>query len=362
MDNNSDNTITFDENGFCSYCTYALERMPNVYFPNELGRNRLENLINKIKKDGRNRKYDCIMGLSGGLDSSYLAYIGYIMGLKILAFHIDDGYNTSIATENIVNLCKKCNIDLIIEKPDQKQFNDITLSFLKASLPGVCNPQDNLIISYLNENARKHKIKYFLSGANFALESILERSNGINAADGFHIKSINKQFGTQKIDKLPLVSLFQTYFKDKYIRRIKFIKPLDLMDYNKNKAISELNKFCGFSYYGGKHYENILTRFIQCYYLPEKFSIDKRKSHLSSLIISNQMTREEAISEIKKPIYESKELLDSDLTFILTKLNINKEYFSELIANPVNSHYDYPYSILIRFEKLARKYRKYLVD
>lgn len=362
MDNKSDTSITFNEKGYCSYCTYALERMPNVYFPNEIGRNRLEELISKIKQDGRNKKYDCIMGLSGGLDSSYLAYIGYKMGLKILAFHIDDGFNTTIATENIVNLCKKCNIDLVIEKPDQKQFNDITLSFFKASLPGVCNPQDNIIISYLNKNASKYKIKYFLSGANFALESILERSNAINAADGFHIKAINKIFGTEKIDKLPLVSLFQTYFKDKYVRRIKFIKPLDLIDYNKNRAISELNEFCGFNYYGGKHYENILTRFIQCYYLPEKFMVDKRKSHLSSLIISNQLTRDEAIREMNKPIYENQELLESDFSFLLNKLNIDKEYFNELIARPVNSHYNYPYSFLNRFEKFARKYRQYLVD
>jgi len=211
MDNSSDTTITFDKNGNCNYCTYALERMPNVYFPTQDGKIKLDLILSKIKSSGKNKKYDCIMGISGGLDSSYLLYLGYKWGLKILAIHIDDGFNSSIAIQNVKSLCERCKVNLIIERPDEEQFHDVTRSFIIAGLPGICNLQDNLIETYLYKNAKKYNIKYFLSGSNFAHESILERGEGINASDGFHIKEVSKIFGSKGIDKLPLMTLFQKY-------------------------------------------------------------------------------------------------------------------------------------------------------
>ena len=361
MDNSSDTTITFDKNGNCNYCTYALERMPNVYFPTQDGKIKLDLILSKIKSSGKNKKYDCIMGISGGLDSSYLLYLGYKWGLKILAIHIDDGFNSSIAIQNVKSLCERCKVNLIIERPDEEQFQDVTRSFIIAGLPGICNLQDNLIETYLYKNAKKYNIKYFLSGSNFAHESILERGDGINASDGFHIKEVSKIFGSKGIDKLPLMTLFQKYVLLKYTQRIKVIKPLDYIDYNKEKAIKELHDFSNFNYYGGKHYESILTHFVQTYYLPQKFNIDKRKSHLSSLIVSGQITREEALSELEKPLYD-KDLMDDEINFILNKLNLSSYEFDKIMKSPPKRHSDYPMSHWNKFEKIARKFRKFLND
>ena len=361
MDNSSDNSISFDENGVCNYCTYTLERKDKVYFPNQIGEEKLNSLFEKLKIDGKGKKYDCLMGISGGLDSAYLAYIAYEKGLRILAFHINDGFNTEISESNVKNLCAKSNIDLIEEFPDKEQFIDVIRAFFKAGVPGICNAQDNIITSYLYKNAVKFGIRNFLSGSNFSLESILQRGEGINASDGFHIKSISKMFGSKGYDKLPFISLFDSYIKTKYIYKVKMYKPLDFIDYNKDRAIRELNEFCGFNYYGGKHYENVLTYFVQSYYLPNKFGIDKRNSHLSSLIMSNQITREEAILELEKPLYDA-EKMDKTIDFICEKLNFTREEFESILNSPPKSHYDYPYSNLNKFAKTARRFRKYLND
>lgn len=362
MDNSSDNTITFDERGICNYCTYALERRPTVYFPNEEGEQKLQSMLSEIKINSKAREYDCIMGVSGGLDSSYLLYLGHKWGLRILALHVDDGFNSKVAEENIKKLCEKSDIKLIIEKPDHEQFTDVTKAFMLAGLPGICNPQDNVIISYLYKNAKKYNVKYFLSGANFALESILERdSNGANASDGYHIKAISKQFGEKGVDKLPLMTLFKRYVILKYTRSLKTFRPLDLIDYNKERAIKELKEFSDFEYYGGKHYESILTYFNQAYYLPNKFKQDKRTSHLSSLIIDNQITRSEALKELEKPIYNSDEMAKY-INIILDKMNFTRLDLEKIMSTIPKNHSDYPTSIYNNFSNIARKYRRFLND
>lgn len=361
MDNISDDTITFDNNGICSYCNYALERMESVYFPNEEGKKKLESMLVMLKAEGKGKKFDCLMGLSGGLDSSYLAYLGYKWGLRILAFHVDDGFNTEIASRNLKNLVERCNIELVVEKPDAEQFYDVTRAFIRAGLPGICNPQDNIITSYILKISKKFGIKYFLSGSNFSMESILVRVNGINATDGYHIKAISKLFGEKGTKNLPIISLFEGYFASKYIQKIKVLRPLDFIDYNKDKALSELEEFCKYDYYGGKHYENILTHFAQVYYLPHKFNIDKRSSHLSSLVISGQLSREMALNEIDKPLYD-KLLMDNEIDFVLSKLKISRFEFESLMTEAPKLHRHYPNSILNKFEGIARRLRKFLPD
>lgn len=361
MDTTSDSTIHFDSEGKCNYCTYALGRMDSVYFPNEEGERRLQMMISKIKEDGKGKKYDCLMGISGGLDSAYLAYLGHKWGLRILAFHIDDGFNSEIAIQNVQKLCEKCQIELKIEKPDTEQFNDITRSFILAGLSGICIPQDNLILSYLYKTAKENNLKYFLSGTNFSLESILQRGEAINAADGYHIKNISRLFGKKGGDKLPLVTLFNRYVKIKYFQKLQVLRPLDMIDYNKNRAIQELHDFCGFNYYGGKHYESLLTHFAQVYYMPTKFKIDKRTSHLSSLIVSGQMTRDEAMKEMEKPLYNPV-LLEKEIQVILEKLELTREEFDRVMAESPKHHSDYPNSFLNNFGSIARKLRRYLSD
>lgn len=361
MDDMSDSTIQFDQEGNCNYCTYALGRKDSIYFPDENGKKKLEVMISKIKAEGKGRKYDCLMGISGGLDSAYLAYLGHKWGLRILAFHIDDGFNSEVAIRNVRKICEKCHITLNMERPDQEQFNDVTRSFILAGLPGICVPQDNIILSYLYKNAKENDIQYFLSGTNFSLESILQRGEAINAADGYHIKIISKLYGKKGVNKLPLVTLFDRYVKIKYFQKLQVLRPLDLINYNKKEAIQELKDFCDFDYYGGKHYENTLTHFAQVYYMPQKFGIDKRNSHLSSLIISGQMTRNEALTELDKSLYNP-ETIGKELEMVLGKLELTRSEFDRIMATPPKHHSDYPNSFLNNFGSLARKLRRYLSD
>lgn len=360
MDNQGDSLIEFLEDGTCNYCNYALERIDLVYFPNEAGKQKIEKMVAVLKKEGQGKKYDCLMGLSGGLDSSYLAYLGAKKwGLRILAVHIDDGFDAQIAQDNIKSLCEVCGIDLIIEKPKEEAYMDLIKSFIRAEVPSIAIPQDNVLQACLRDYAKKYNLHYFLSGANFALESILQRGNGHVAADGKHVHAIHRQFGEKSLEGLPLITLFDRYIGQKYISKIKTFRPLDYIDYQKDKALQELEKNAGFRYYGGKHYESIFTKFVQVYYLPTKFGVDKRKSHYSSLIITNQMTRDEALKELETPLYDEKQM-EIDIAFILEKIHMSKVEFEELMSRQGKAHSDYKMSIFNHFANIARRFRKVL--
>jgi len=339
MDDASDKTIYFNDKGECNYCTNELARVNDVYFPNEIGKSKLKHLIQEIKSAGKNKKYDCIMGLSGGLDSSYLAYLGYKWGIRILAVHIDDGYDTEISKNNLRKLVNATNFDYEVIKPDSEQFNDLTLAFMKAGVPGIDAPQDNVLFAYIYKRMKEEGIKYFLSGGNFALECILQKGNIHTAYDLTYIKDIHDKFGEKPIDKLEFLSTRGKAI-DTLMRGIKSPRPLDYIDYNRNRAFAELNEFCGFQYYGAKHLENILTAFIQCYWFPKKFGVDKRKSHLSSMIVSGQMTRDEALEELSKPLYDEK-MMHEYIEYIKKQLGIDDDKFDEIMAAPVHQYYDY---------------------
>lgn len=339
MDNTSDNTITFNERGECNYCVNALEKKKDIYFPNDKGKEKLQILLTKLKEDGKNKKYDCIMGISGGLDSSYLLYLGHTWGLRILAVHIDDGFDTEISKRNIKKLIDATKTDYIVEAPDKKQFNALTKAYMMACVPNLAVAQDNLIFAHMYQLARKYKIKHFLSGGNFALESILQRNNTYRAYDIKNIKAIHKQFGTEPIDKLNLLSDYQRFF-DQKILKIETHRPLDLIEYNREKSLSELSDFCGFEYYGSKHLENIFTKFVQLYWFYNKFSVDKRRSHLSSMIISEQMSRDEALKELEKPLYDNDEM-HREIEYILKELNISDDEFSNVLNMPSKQHEEY---------------------
>ncbi|MFR3851354.1 MAG: N-acetyl sugar amidotransferase [Odoribacter splanchnicus] len=347
MDNRSDDTITFDEYGHCNYCTDALKRMPYTYFPNEEGKKKLNALLAEMKEKGKGKKYDCIMGISGGLDSSYLAMLGYQWGLRILAVHIDDGFDAPVAVDNIKKLCEKAHLDLQIIKPDAAQFNDLTKAYMRAGVADLAIPQDNVLFAFLYRFMKKYKISYFLSGGNFSLESILQKGNSYTALDVKNIKAIHKRFGTLPINNLHFISDSQKVL-DRLLYNIKTIRPLDFIDYNKKRAIEELKNFCDFNYYEAKHLENTLTKVIQLYWFYHKFGVDKRTSHLSSLIISGQMNRDEAIEELNKPVYDEK-LMEEDLTEVLSKLKLSRDEFDNLMASLNHQHTDYPYSRHILF-------------
>lgn len=353
MDNVSDPTITFNQEGFCNYCTDAIRRMSNTYFPNSEGYRILEGLISRLKKDGKGKQFDCIMGLSGGLDSSYLAYLGAVKwGLRILALHIDDGFDTPIAKENIQMLCKKANIELKTIIPNSLQFNDLSKSFILAGVPNIAIPQDNVIFAYIYKEARKTKVKNFLSGGNFALESILEQGNTHTAFDVVNIYNIHKKFGQEAIPEIPLLSLFRKGILNKFILKINTYRPLNYIDYNKEIAIKDLNKFCNFNYYGSKHLENYFTAFTQLYWFPNKFGVDKRKSHLSSMIVSGQLTRDEAVIELGKPLYD-KIMMNIVIELIKSKLKFSDTEFTEIMNSIPKQHTDYKTSL---FNRLVYKY------
>ncbi|WP_029409395.1 N-acetyl sugar amidotransferase [Treponema pedis] len=365
MDNISDTNIKFNNEGYCNYCTNAFAVKPFSYFPNSEGSKKLKELLTVLKKDGAGKEYDCLMGISGGLDSSYLAYLGAVKwGLRILAVHVDDGFDTELAKDNIKNLVEKAGITLITITPDEEQFLDLTRAFFYAEVPNLAIPQDNVLFAALYDFARKKRIKYFLSGHNFSLESILQSDNTHSAYDLKHIKAIHKQFGTKPINKLPLIS-WQRRMIDNRLLRLKTVTPLNYIDYNKEDAIKELQEFSGFTYYEAKHLENVLTKVIQLIWFKEKFKVDKRTSHLSSLIVSEQLTRDKALEIYNRPAYDSVQM-EKDISFVLNKLNISRDEFNLILKKPPKQHSDYKTSYFLDLFTnpsklvLLRKFRRFL--
>lgn len=339
MDDSSDNTILFDEKGQCNYCTSALKSIGHIYFPNNDGKIKLENMLDKLKKYGENKKYDCIMGLSGGLDSSYLTYLGYKWGLRILVVHVDDGFDTEISKSNIEKLINKTRFDYETIELDREQYVDLVVAYMKAGVPNIAVPQDNCDLAYIYDRMHHYNISYFLSGDNFALECILQKGNIYSNLDVNNILNIHKRYGTKPIDRLKFISSDQKrQLKDNL--GLEVLRPLDLIDYNKEKAFAELVDFCGFEYYGRKHLENTLTAFIQLYWFPRKFGVDKRTSHLSSMIVSGQITRAQALDALKEPVFDQREMEECIRT-VKKSLKLSDEEFDQIMNADIHRHEDY---------------------
>lgn len=340
MDTIADPDIVFDDNGNCNYCTEALAQIhTTTYFPDEEGQRRLQAALAQIKADGVGKPYDCIMGISGGLDSSYLAYLGHQWGLRILAFHVDDGYDTEISKANIKKLCAAAHIDLRVITPDAEQYDALTRAYLEAGVPNVAIPQDNTLFAYLYDEVIKSGVRYFLGGGNFALECILQQGHSHSAMDLTNLRDIHKKFGTKPINKLKFVSSYRKYILLKTHKMID-LRLLNYIDYNRDRAFAELKAFCGFEYYGRKHLENILTAFIQLYWLPKKFNSDKRVSHLSSMIVSGQMSREEALKELSEPLY-NEAMMAEYIAIVKKRLGLSDADFDRIMAAPAHEHTDY---------------------
>ncbi|MBQ0004613.1 MAG: N-acetyl sugar amidotransferase [Clostridiales bacterium] len=351
MDNKSDEKISFNEKGECNYCADARKEINTItYFPGSKGKTLLDKLISEIKEANKDKEYDCIMGISGGLDSSYLAYLGHLWGLRILGIHIDDGFDTDVSKENIRKLCEAANIELKIIKPDKEQYIELIKAYMKAGVPNLAVPQDNILFAYLYKIAKETKIKYFLSGGNFALECILQQGNTYDTMDVINIVDINRRFGKSNLDKLEFCSSYKKYYMQK-TKQIINVRPLNYIDYNRDRAFKELADFCGFEYYGSKHLENIFTAFVQLYWLPKKFGVDKRHSHLSSMIVSGQLTRNEAIELLQKPAYDA-ELMDSYIEIIKDVFNFSDDEFDNLMAQEKHYHEEYKTD---KFGKFVRK-------
>ena len=279
------------------------------------------------------------MGLSGGLDSSYLAYLGYQWGLLVLAVHVDDGYDTEISKANLKKLIEATGFDYEVITPDAEQYDALTLAYLRAGVPNICVPQDNILFAFLYQKMKEEGIRYFLSGGNFALESILQHGNTHSAKDLVNLMDIHARFGTKPVDRLRFTS-DRAQKLDTLLRGIRSPRPLNLIEYNRDRAFRELAAFCDFQYYGSKHLENVLTAFAQLYWIPKKFGVDKRTSHLSSMIVSGQLTRDAALDALSQPMYHEA-MMQAYIGIIRDRLGISEEEFEAIMKAPAHQHTDY---------------------
>lgn len=336
----ADPNITFDENGHCNYCTAALKLKPAVYFPNDEGRQKTDAMVSALKEYGKDKPYDCLMGISGGLDSAYLAYLGTVKWkLRIAAVHVDDGFNTGVTKRNLRRLADACGFTLEVITPNGAQFASLLKAYMLAGVPNLAVPQDNVLTTCLYDYAKKNGVNHFLSGTNYALECILQSGNTHDAFDTVNIKAINKQFGAGSIKDLPMMSQWGRYM-DRLRMKVREYRPLDWTCYNAKASMQELTDFCGFEYYGSKHLENSFTAFLQLYWLPQKFGVDKRRSHLSSMIASGQMSRDEALEILAAPAANT-ELVQAMVSDVKEKLGFSDDEFAAVMAAPTHLHTDY---------------------
>jgi N-acetyl sugar amidotransferase len=331
--------IVFYEDGNCNYCTGYLENR-NRYLANPNLDQELDKIVAGIKKDGAGKKYDCIIGVSGGTDSTYVAYVVKKLGLRPLAVHLDNGWNSELAVSNIEKTMKEMGIDLYTHVLDWNEFKDIQIAFLRSSTPDMELPSDHAIRTILLHMAKKMKVKYIVNGRNFSTEGILPVSWSYGPFDWKYLKSVHKQFGSVAIRTYPhltLLSLFYHYA----VRGIKDVNILNYVKYEKKAAMEILKGEIGWRDYGGKHYESIFTRFYQAYILPVKFNIDKRRAHYSVLVASGQISREMALSLLDEPTYDPT-AMDEDKRFFIKKLDMTEEEFQQMLQEPVKSYQDYP--------------------
>jgi N-acetyl sugar amidotransferase len=346
--------IKFDEEGICEICHIYDDLQRKTVFKNEVGAEKLNLLLQKIKNAGKGKQYDCIIGVSGGVDSSYLAYLSKEWGLKPLILHVDNGWNSELATKNIENILKVLNYDLYTHVIDWEEMRDMQLAFFKASVVDIDLPFDNAFMAILYDIAKKYKIKYILSGHNTVTEGWMPPNFTHYKLDSINLKAIHAKFGKIKLKKFPIISPIKLWILNK-IYNVQFESPLDLIAYNKAEVKDILINKLGWRDYGGKHYENIFTKFYQGYILPQKFNVDKRKAHLSTLICSGQITRAQALEEIKLPAYNPAEL-ENDKEFFAKKMELSMDQFNSIMDEPIKRHTDFPsyINVINKLRKIKR--------
>ena len=348
----TDPWIEFQENGECSHCA-EYDRFRTFWNP-EGDREELEQLMDTIRRDGKGYDYDAIMGLSGGVDSSYVAHVAKEFDLRVLVIHVDTGWNSELAVKNIENIVTKYKFDLVTDVVDWEAMRDLQLAFFKAAVPNQDIPQDHAINAGFFNFAAKNKVKWSLSGSNFSCESILPQSWGYDSQDIKHIRAISDQFGSPKtFKKFPKMSYFKHDVMHRVFSRLQVGRPLNLIPYQKEEAMSTLTKEVGWQYYGGKHYESRFTKFFQGWYLPHRFGFDKRLAHLSSIVLSGQMTRDAALQEFDKGHLTDEDVrLEHD--YMARKLGLSDTEFEELMQRPLCQHTDYPMTDPVKREKYYR--------
>jgi len=329
------NDIWFENSGECKYCKIH-DELEKIHPLGPGLKIELDQMVDKIKKSGKSKNYDCIVGLSGGRDSTYTLLVAKQLGLRPLAVHFDNGWNTEISVRNIKNACNILEVDLHTVVADWEEFKDLQVAFLKSSTPDADIPTDYAIYSVLYQMANKEGIKYILNGHSFRTEGTSPIS--WTYMDPLYVNDVHKKHGKiKKITSFPhmSVSKLQYYI---WIKGIREFRLMEFIDYNKKKVDVILKKELNWEYYGGHHHENHYTKFFQSYYLPQKFNIDKRKTELSALVRSGQLSREEAIKEIESSPYHYEQ---STVDYAINKLDISPVEWDEIMKRPIKSHNDY---------------------
>ena len=354
----TDPDIDFDYQGVCRHCKSYVNRIASRIFKGDEAKVKLDSIVSKIKSSGKGNDYDCIIGVSGGVDSTYVAYLVKKIGLRPLAIHFDNGWNSELAVNNIEKTLKKLDIDLYTYVIDWQEFRDLQMSFLKASTPDSEIPTDHAINALLMREAQKRNIKYIINGMNFASESMAVKGWAYGHSDWKYIKDVHRKFGKVKLRNYPHYTFWYLFYIT-FIKRIKVVSILNYIDYKKAEAMKVLQDELNWVYYGGKHYESVYTRFFQSYILPRKFNIDKRKGHLSDLINSGQLTREEALKELQMEICPAP-MLNDDKIFVLKKFELSEQQFEDLIQAPIKSYKDYKnnYAFVKKLKKFVNFLRK----
>ncbi|MBU2526461.1 MAG: N-acetyl sugar amidotransferase [Bacteroidetes bacterium] len=338
----SDSKITFDEKGICDHCNDFYENVKPNWHTDERGKKELSLIVEKIKKEGKGKDFDCILGLSGGVDSSYMLHIAVKeFGLRPLVFHVDGGWNSELAVHNIQVLVDKFGLDLYTEVINWEEMKDFQLAFFKSGVPHIDIPQDHAFVATLYNFAHKYNIKYILNGGNISTECIRNPMEYFYyGTDMAQINDIRKRFGTIKMETYPFSPILKHKFYLRYIKRIKVLKLLNYRPYIKGDALELLNKAYGWKPYPQKHFESRFTKFFEAYWLPERFGFDSRRVQFSSLIVTGQMNRDEALEKLKKPAYNP-ETIEDEFNYIATKLGITPNQLKSYFTMEKKFYWDY---------------------
>jgi len=341
----TDPIIEFDDQGVSMYVHGFEDSVAPLLEPAQAGEllPELEALVARIKADGRGKPYDCIIGISGGVDSTYLTVMAVKLGLRPLCVHFDSGWNSELAVDNIHNLVTTLNLDLYTQVVDWREMRDLQLAYLRSGVANADTPTDHAFGYVAYHQAQKYGIKHILSGFNYVSESILPRSWGYSAGDAKLLKAIQKRFGHVRLKGYPLMGLFARTYWYPYVRGINTHFPLNFIPFHYAEAKEIIAREVGWRDYGGKHYESIFTRWFQGYYLPQRFGFDKRLAHYSSLIVAGEMSRDEALELLERDNYPH-DLRDQDHEFMAKKLGISIAELDEIIASPPKHYTDYPNS------------------
>ena len=338
----SDSNIRFDARGWCDYCNnFHTNILPN-WRTDERAEQAIMARAARIRREGKGLPYDCLLGVSGGVDSSYLAYLAKEkLGLRPLLFHVDAGWNSPQAVNNIERVVDGLGLDLHTEVINWPEMRDLQLAYFKAQVPGLDAPQDHAIFGAMYNFAASSGIKTILNGGNYSTECIREPLEwAYHASDLRQLKDIHRRFGTRPLNTFPLSDIFTYRIYYRYVKGVEVIKPLDCFPYVKEDAMQLLIDRYGWQRYAHKHHESRFTRFYEGYWLPVKFGFDKRRAHFSSLILTQQMTRQEALERIAEPAF-SPSTIDQDFAYVATKLDISVSELRAYLEGPNKGYRDY---------------------